>query len=105
MDKTREERLLALIPLHCHRLHIIINSSNYFCPMSKEKALERMKKSNPSAYNKVVELIGQHECLWNLTFDKFQELCGKTLRQLVMEGHCKKPLTDDALRARHVLAI
>ena len=105
MDETREERLLALILLHRRRLHSIIHNSNYHRPMSKAKALERMKKSSPSTYNKVKALIEQHECLWNLPFDKFQELCGQTLRQLVKEGHCKKPLSDDVLRARHVLAI
>lgn len=105
MDEEREDRLLALIPLHDHHLLTIIHFLKIHRPMSKEKALERIRKDNPSAHSKIMKLIEEHKCLWSLTLERFDQLVGTTLRQLVKEDICHRPLSYEELKNRKVLKI
>ena len=73
--------------------------------MSKALALQRMKKIAPSTYNKVVKLIEEHQCLWTLTVEEFDQLAATTLRQLVREDICHRPLSMEELQTRHILKL
>lgn len=73
--------------------------------MSKALALQRMQRTAPSTYNKVMKLIEEHQCLWNLAAEHFDQLVGTTLRQLVKEDICRRPLSMDELKARKVLKL